>query len=107
NISQDFIHGKHYWIRGNSGLGKSTFVRAIAGIWPYGAGAISLPKNQNIMYIPQRSYMPLGTLQEALLFPDDVLPVTEKELKQLLHACDLPNLANELQHVTAWSEHLS
>ncbi|MEO9204753.1 MAG: ABC transporter ATP-binding protein/permease [Gammaproteobacteria bacterium] len=106
-ITQDFVHGKHYWIKGNSGIGKSTFVRAIAGIWPYGAGDISLPENKNIMYIPQRSYMPLGTLQEALLFPDNILPVTEAELIQLLHDCDLPNLANELHHVTTWSEHLS
>ncbi len=107
NITQEFVHGEHYWIKGNSGIGKSTFVRALAGIWPYGSGTIEFPSNQNIMYIPQRSYMPLGSLQEALLFPDDVLTVSENELKQLLFACDLPNLANELQHVTVWSEHLS
>lgn len=107
NISQEFVHGQHYWIQGNSGIGKSTFVRVLAGIWPYGSGAITFPQGKNIMYIPQRSYMPLGTLQEALLFPDDILPVTEDELKQLLIDCDLPNLANELQHVTLWSEHLS
>jgi putative ATP-binding cassette transporter len=59
------------------------------------------------MYIPQRSYMPLGTLQEALLFPDSIFPVSEEELKTLLRECDLPNLANELKHVTVWSEHLS
>ncbi len=106
-VSQEFVHGKHYWIKGDSGIGKSTFVRAIAGIWPYGSGTISLPEKPNIMYIPQRSYMPLGTLQEALLFPDNVLPVSEKELIQLLHDCDLPNLANELHHATMWSEHLS
>ncbi len=107
NITEEFVHGKHYWIKGNSGIGKSTFVRALAGIWPYGSGTISLPEKQNVMYIPQRSYMPLGTLQEALLFPDNVLPVSENELKKLLRDCDLPNLSNELQHVTLWSEHLS
>jgi len=107
NISQEFVHGRHYWIKGNSGIGKSTFVRVLAGIWPYGSGAIRFPKTQSVMYIPQRSYMPLGTLQEALLFPDSIFPVSEEELKQLLHDCDLPNLANELQHVTIWSEHLS
>jgi putative ATP-binding cassette transporter len=106
-ITQEFVHGQHYWIKGNSGIGKSTFVRAIAGIWPYGSGDISLPENQNIMYIPQRSYMPLGTLQEALLFPDNILPVAESELIQLLRDCDLPNLTHELNHVTIWSEHLS
>ena len=107
NISQEFMHGYHYWVKGNSGIGKSTFVRAIAGIWPYGIGKISLPDKQNVMYIPQRSYMPLGTLQEALLFPDNVLPVSEQDLIELLKDCDLPNLANELHHATVWSEHLS
>ncbi|EKD73328.1 MAG: hypothetical protein ACD_45C00356G0001 [uncultured bacterium] len=107
NITQEFVQGKHYWIKGDSGIGKSTFVRAIAGIWPYGSGSFSLPENKSIMYVPQRSYMPLGTLQEALLFPDNILPVTEAELIRLLQACDLPNLTNELQHTTVWSEHLS
>ncbi len=106
-VSQEFVHGQHYWIKGDSGIGKSTFVRAIAGIWPYGSGTITLPEKSNIMYIPQRSYMPLGTLQEALLFPDRILPIPEKELIRLLHDCDLPNLANELHHATMWSEHLS
>lgn len=107
NITQEFTHGQDYWIKGNSGIGKSTFVRTIAGIWPYGSGSILLPQKQNIMYIPQRSYMPLGTLQEALLFPDHILPVSEAELIQLLRDCDLPNLTHELHHATVWSEHLS
>ncbi len=107
NISLEFVHGQHYWIKGNSGIGKSTFVRAVAGIWPYGSGQISLPLDKNIMFIPQRSYMPLGTLKEALLFPDKIISVSDKELVRLLKACDLPNLANELEHATVWSEHLS
>lgn len=107
HVSQEFIHGRHYWVKGDSGIGKSTLVRAIAGIWPYGAGTISLPRDQKIMYIPQRSYMPLGTLQEALLFPDQVAPASVVELIKLLKACDLPNLVNELDHATLWSEHLS
>lgn len=106
-ISAEFVHGQHYWIKGNSGIGKSTFVRAIAGVWPYGSGFISMPTNSNVMFIPQRSYMPLGTLQEALLFPDNIMPVAESELIELLKECDLPNLTGELHHATMWSEHLS
>ncbi len=107
NVTETFVHGQHYWIKGNSGLGKSTFVRALAGIWPYGSGKISFPESQSVMYIPQRSYMPLGSLQDALLFPNNKPPVSDSELKQLLLDCDLPNLVNELDHVTTWSEHLS
>jgi len=107
NIDEQFVHGKHYWIRGNSGIGKSTFVRAVAGIWPYGEGEFILPQDKNIMYIPQRSYMPLGTLKAALLFPDEVFPVTDELLQQLLIQCDLPRLVDELDHVKVWSDHLS
>lgn len=107
NINETLIHGHHYWIRGESGLGKSTLIRAIAGIWPYGEGEFYLPENKKIMYIPQRSYMPLGTLKTALLFPDEVFPVSDETLKQLLIECDLPQLVKDLSRVTVWSEHLS
>lgn len=106
-INAELVHGTNYWIQGDSGVGKSTFVRAISGIWPYGSGEISLPEKQNIMYIPQRSYMPLGSLKEALLFPDDISLVSDAQLIQLLRDCDLPHLITQLEHVTTWSEHLS
>lgn len=107
NINETLLHGHHYWIRGESGLGKSTLIRAIAGIWPYGEGEFYLPENKKIMYIPQRSYMPLGTLKTALLFPDEIFPVSDETLKQLLIDCDLPQLVKDLSRVTVWSEHLS
>ncbi len=107
-ICQEFVGGKHTWIRGNSGIGKSTFIRAIAEIWPFGEGEISLPADKKIMYIPQRSYMPLGTLKEALLFPyNSDFSVKNEVLVDLLNACDLPRLTTQLDHVIVWSEHLS
>ena len=107
NLNEEFFHGQNYLIRGASGIGKSTFVRALAGIWPYGAGEIDLPSNKKIFFLPQKSYMPLGTLKEALLFPDHILPIADTLLIKLLNDCDLPHLANQLDHVTHWSEHLS
>jgi putative ATP-binding cassette transporter len=107
NINIEFNHGQHYLIQGPSGIGKSTFIRTIAGIWPYGSGAIGLPEKAQMMFLPQRSYMPLGTLQEALLFPNQVSSVSEQELKQLLHDCDLGKFAEQLQRVAPWSEQLS
>lgn len=106
-INEELTHGQHYLIKGASGIGKSTFVRVLAGIWPYGSGEISLPQKRSIMFLPQRTYMPLGTLQEALLFPDKVTSVSEEVLVKLLQECDLPNLTNQLQYETRWSEHLS
>jgi putative ATP-binding cassette transporter len=107
NINLEFKHGNNYLIKGPSGIGKSTFIRVIAGIWPFGSGEIQLPKGKSIMYLPQRAYMPIGTLREALLFPDRFWSVTDEELIKLLKACDLPDLTTRLADVSMWSEQLS
>lgn len=106
NINQELIHGKHYVIKGPSGIGKSTFVRVLAGIWPFGKGEIDLPDN-NVMFVPQNSYMPLGSLREALVFPDKVVAVSDESLIQLLRDCDLSHLTSQLDVVSRWTEHLS
>lgn len=107
NISQEFAHGKNYLITGPSGIGKSTFIRVIAGIWPYGSGEICLPENKKIMYLPQRTYMPIGSLKEALLFPEKVPNLSHDDLVKILRDCDLPELAGRLDDVSMWSEQLS
>ena len=55
--------GDRLLIVGPSGCGKSTLLRAIAGIWPYGTGAIGVAANANTLFLPQRSYIPIGTLR--------------------------------------------
>ena len=107
NINLEFKHGNNYLIKGPSGIGKSTFIRVIAGIWPFGSGDINLPENKSIMYLPQRSYMPIGTLRDAMLFPLKSSAITDAELVNLLNACDLPQLTTRLADVTMWTEQLS
>lgn len=107
NINQEFMYGKNYVIKGISGIGKSTFVRAVAGIWPYGSGEIMLPGNLKIMYLPQKSYMPLGTLKEALLFPDNIDSVPDQRLRELLAECGLSELSHRLHDTEMWSLQLS
>lgn len=108
NINQELVHGQNYVVKGHSGLGKSTFVRALAGIWPYGSGEISLPeKKKSIMFLPQTSYMPLGCLREAILFPDKIHDIPDELLIHLLQEFDLPQLAGRLDEITRWPEHLS
>lgn len=106
-VSETFVHGKHYVIKGPSGIGKSTFVRTIAGIWPYGTGHITLPQKKNILFLPQTAYMPLGTLREALLFPHSPLDYSDDQLIQWLHDCDLSHLVDQLNTVAHWTERLS
>lgn len=107
NIDQTFNAGQHYVIKGPSGIGKSTFVRTLAGIWPFGEGKIALPKDQNVIFLPQNSYMPIGTLKEALLFPDKIANVSDETLLALLDDCDLGHLKPKLNEVERWSEILS
>lgn len=106
NINEKFIHGKNYLIKGASGIGKSTFVRTLAGIWPFATGKIVLPK-QNMMFLPQKPYMPIGTLADAILFPDKTHPQLEKKLPKILKICHLENFIPRLMEVAPWSEQLS
>lgn len=107
NTNEEFVHGQHYIIKGPSGIGKSTFIRTIAGIWPFGSGKIDLPDGQKIMYLPQKLYMPIGSLEAALLFPDKIHHIPEAALIQILKDCKLPYLAERLKDVSMWSEQLS
>ena len=107
NINEEFVHGQNYLVKGRSGIGKSTFVRSLAGIWPYAAGEIIFPEKQTVMYLPQKPYMPIGTLTEAILFPDHIKPELEKKLPQILRDCNLENLIPRLRESAAWSEQLS
>ncbi len=108
NVNQELVHGQNYVVKGHSGLGKSTFVRTLAGIWPFGSGEISLPDNKKtIMFLPQTTYMPLGSLREAILFPDKTHDAPDSLLVSLLQECDLSQLSGRLHEVTSWTEHLS
>ncbi len=106
-IDEKFIHGHHYVIKGESGIGKSTFIRAIAGIWPYTSGEVIFPENRQIMYLPQQPYMPIGTLAEAILFPDKTDPEMEKQLKTVLAECHLEDFIPRLNESAHWTEQLS
>lgn len=93
-------------IQGPSGSGKSTLLRAMAGIWPYAAGKINLPANSNALFIPQKPYLPLGTLRHALLYPKGS-GTTDNELRNMLDLCRLPQLKDKLHEVQPWSHVLS
>ena len=106
NISLDLRAGTNVLIRGTSGCGKSTFLRAIAGIWPYVTGHVDMPSKKGIMFVPQKPYLPLGTLRQALLYPGDK-EIEDAQLKELLVLCHIGNLQDQLDVEADWSHVLS
>ena len=99
--------GKAMLIAGRSGAGKSTLLRAIAGIWPYGRGEIRLGKGP-IHFVPQRPYLPLGTLASALRYPGtEKGAYSSQRLEAVLEEVGLGALAAELDDVQNWSQRLS
>lgn len=99
--------GKRLLISGGSGAGKSTLLRAIAGIWPYGTGEISLPTGWRTMFLPQRPYLPLGSLRRAIYYPQPVPENIDDNLGGLLERFGLQKLADQLDAVDDWSRILS
>ncbi len=83
-------------IAGESGSGKSTLIRAIAGIWPWGSGSIRVPAGQSIAFVPQKPYLPKGTLRTILLYPDADRVVTDEAVLAALQRCGLSYLAKKL-----------
>jgi vitamin B12/bleomycin/antimicrobial peptide transport system ATP-binding/permease protein len=94
-------------VNGPSGSGKSMLFRAIAGIWPFGKGTVSLPANGKIMTLPQRPYLPIGTLAAAVSYPASEGAFEAARIAELLRAVGLPALAERLGEEAHWSRTLS
>jgi putative ATP-binding cassette transporter len=106
-VSFSVKEGERVLIIGGSGSGKSTLVRALRGLWTYGSGKIELP--QNIFYVPQRPYMPIATLKEAMLYPalSSEMKGNDKKLSELLDFFGLGYLFKHLDECKDWSTILS
>lgn len=106
NISFTLHPGHNLLIKGVSGSGKSTLLRAISGIWPFVDGKIFLPERDKLMFIPQKSYLPLGTLRAALNYPGNK-PIDDTELIYLMDLCQIGYLKDKLDLEADWSHVLS
>ena len=106
-LSFTLARGEHLFIEGASGIGKSTLLRAIAGIWPYGSGAITMPKNANMLFLPQKSYLPMGTLRAALLYPAAVSAADTPVIENALRRANLAAFISRLDQEENWAQVLS
>src|SRR5579863_9898022 len=99
--------GERVLVTGPSGAGKSTLFRAIAGIWPFGGGAITIPAKATLMMLPQRPYFPIGTLRAAIVYPAKPDAFDSALVEQALTAAGLPQLASRLEEEAHWNRMLS
>ncbi len=99
--------GDSVLVTGPSGAGKSTLFRALAGIWPFGSGAIRVPAGARVMVMPQQPYFPVATLAEAVSFPDAPGTFSPAQLAEVLTAVGLPELVERLDQEVHWNRVLS
>ena len=96
DLSLKLLPGQGLLVRGPSGCGKSSLLRAIVGLWDAGTGTIVRPPLEQMLFLPQRPYMVLGTLRDQLLYPHMDASIEDAYLSQILIQVNLPDL--ERQH---------
>ena len=99
--------GDRVAISGPSGTGKTTLLRAIAGVWPYGSGRIDLPDAERMLFVPQRPYLPDGTLRAVVSYPASEGSYTDERIRDALRLVGLEVLADRLDAVESWEQQLT
>jgi vitamin B12/bleomycin/antimicrobial peptide transport system ATP-binding/permease protein len=98
--------GEKVMLTGESGSGKSILIRALAGLWPWGSGVIRLPRDVTIAFVPQRPYLPLGTLRDSVTYPNGA-DVADDTIVQAMRRCGLSYLVKRLDEEDRWDQMLS
>lgn len=102
------IHdGERILVSGPSGCGKSTLFRAMADIWPYGSGTIEIPASKKLLFLPQKSYLPINSLRAAINYPAATTAYKDLAIIHYLELCRLMHLIPKLDEVDNWSHRLS
>ncbi|WP_342228351.1 ABC transporter ATP-binding protein/permease [Rickettsiella endosymbiont of Rhagonycha lignosa] len=101
NLSLDL--SENYLIKGGSGLGKSSLMRTLAGVWPFAEGTIYFPKDKTSFFLSQKTFFPLGTLKESFIYPTQ-LAVTDDDVRELLRRFGLAKFQDELNEIQPWQQ---
>jgi putative ATP-binding cassette transporter len=101
------VPGERVLVAGASGTGKSTLVRAIAGLWPWGEGQIEVQKGAKLMMLPQRPYIPIGTLRRAATYPDAADSRSAEDVAQAFRIVGLEHLVDRIDEAAPWDQTLS
>ena len=99
--------GERVLLAGESGTGKSTLVRAIAGLWPWGGGIIEIRSSAKLFMLPQRPYVPLGPLRRAATYPSPADEWSSEEISEIFRMCGLEHLVDRLEEDGPWDQTLS
>ncbi|WP_457089288.1 ABC transporter ATP-binding protein/permease [Microvirga sp. P5_D2] len=99
--------GERVLIMGESGAGKSTLFRAISTLWPWGSGRIRIPPQEQMMFLPQRPYLPLGTLRAALSYPAAPNTFDDADIRSALERCGLGEFVDMLDKYERWDKTMS
>lgn len=105
--STQIAQGDKVLLTGESGTGKSTLIRAIAGLWPWGSGRVLIPAHARVSFLPQRAYIPNGTLRQVLHYPITARDPSSDELEAALVRCGLAHLVPRLDEEDRWDKLLS
>jgi putative ATP-binding cassette transporter len=107
NESFSLRGGEHVLVTGPSGSGKSTLFRALAGIWPFGHGHVTVPAGARLLFLPQKPYIPIASLRDAVSFPSVGGTFPDDEIRAALSAAGLEPFGERLDEVQNWSMRLS
>jgi vitamin B12/bleomycin/antimicrobial peptide transport system ATP-binding/permease protein len=103
----DIAPGQHTVINGPSGSGKSTLFRALAGLWPFAKGKLQSPPFFDSLYLPQKPYLPLGSLRACIAYPAIETKFSDAQIIELLQVLGLEKLMQKLDVVEPWHAMLS
>lgn len=100
-------HGERVLVAGESGSGKSTLVRALAGLWPWGTGSVDFRADSRLFMLPQKPYIPTGTLRRAVSYPQAADIWSSDEISTALDKVGLGHLAEKIEEDAPWDQTLS